>query len=385
MNRKLKKCLSILLIMSMFSVKVFGLENFEMSVAKHLYQNRTPEQLEQLNDNTIKINEIDDLVNMYNATVRNNWNNYEANKTKDDVYNDYVDAYNTLDALAGSAESDVQAAMYRAQADAMLMNANNNVVDSNINYLNYYIVEKNIVLSTKISFINYFKNVLELQLSTALLNEAERKEKTAKNNHNAGLITKVEYLNAKKEVETAKSNKMIKTSLVTNSKNNILINCGKNITDDIVFEEPIAITDVEIDSINNLLDYDKAFNNNYQYDIYKRQYENAMTDEMKKQNKIYVDSAKNYIITDVEKKYNDLIDARVNYKNNIEIYNHKLKQNEQSANQYKNGSISLSDYNSVLVDAETARLNMEISKYDILIAYENYNAVVNGLASAGNQ
>lgn len=382
-----KNIIKVSILVLLLSNSVYGADiNFNdktINAAKHIFKNRSAEELAKLNDNIINLDEIDDLINMNNSTVRNNWNNYESNKDKMDVYDDYLDAYNALDSLASSADSEVQTAMFRAQADAMMMNANNNVVDSSINFLNFYIVEKNIVLATKISFINYFKSILNLQKLDYQYKQAERSLNTALNNYNAGNITRVEYLTAKKNVDDLKASVLLASSQLEVTKRNTLINCGRNAGDTILIN-PTPVTDDMFSKIDFYLDCGTALDTNFQYNVYKRQLENAMNDEMKKQNQIYVDSAPNFIVTDIEKKFYDLIDAKTAYDNEVDTYDFTVKEYNRAKNSYDAGNISLSDYQLKQFDLDIAKLNRDMAKYDILVAYETYYAAVNGLASAGN-
>lgn len=382
-----KKIINVALLVILLSNSIYASDiNFNdqtINGAKHIFKNRSADELNRLNDNVITLEEIDDLINMNNSTVRNNWNNYESNKDKMDIYDDYLDAYNSLDNLASSAESEVQTAMFRAQADAMMMNANNNVVDSSINFINFYIVEKDIVLATKTYFINYFKSILGLQKLEYQYKQAERSLSTALNNYDAGNITKVEYLTAKKNVDDLKAKVLLASSELEATKRNTLINCGRNSADTILMN-PAPVTDEMFAQVDFYLDCGKAIDNNLQYNVYKRQLENALNDEMKKQNQIYVDSAPNFIVTDIEKKFYDLMDAKTAYDNEVDTYNFTIKELNQAKNGYEAGNISKSDYELKQYDLDIAKLNRDMAGYDILIAYETYYAAVNGLASAGN-
>ena len=356
----------------------------QYNIAQHIYKLRTSEELKKLNDDKIEFDEIEDLVNMYNATVRNNWNNYEANKDSLDVYNDYYDAYENLDALAQSADSEVQAAMFRAQADAMRINADKNVSDSTINFLNYFIVEKNISLATKTLFINVYRYNINLQIKRAELNEAKRQFDSAKLNYEEGNIVRVDYLQALKNWRTAEADVQLLSSNIMSAKRTLLLNCGKNITDNIEIDEIVHVKAEDISNINLFEDTKKAIENNYQYDIYKRQYDNARTLEMQNQNKINMDYAPNFIKADVEEKYYALIDANTALYTYQTAYEYQEQSRKISQNEYFQGQISEKQYNTAVNDAYIASLNALLAQFDLDIAYENYKAVVSGLAKAGN-
>ena len=350
----------------------------------HLYKIRTNEEKSRLSDNTIYFDEIDDIINLYNPTVQNNWNSYEANKTSTDVYNDYMDAYDSLDALASSTDNEVQAAMYRAQADAMRINADKNVADSTVNFLNYYMLEKNLVLATKTLLINYYKYGVEEGKANANLKEANRKYETVKNNFDVGNATRVEYLLAVKNVNDAKSNVISANSKLQNARRNLLVNCGKSVADEVIIMQPNLVSPDFIKSINVAVDTVKAINNNIQYEIYKRQYENASSTEMKNQNRINMSSAENYIRADVEKKYNDLRDQLSIYDTELINTNYVKDEFKLAENSFNTGSISEKEFETARYNKNIADFNLTIANFDLAIAYQNYLATINGLASAGN-
>ena len=350
----------------------------------HLYKIRTNEEKSRLSDNTIYFDEIDDIINLYNPTVQNNWNSYEANKTSTDVYNDYMDAYDSLDALASSTDNEVQAAMYRAQADAMRINADKNVEDSTVNFLNYYMLEKNLVLATKTLLINYYKYGVEEGKANANLKEANRKYETVKNNFDVGNATRVEYLLAVKNVNDAKANVISANSKLQNARRNLLINCGKSVADEVIIMQPNLVSPDFIKSINVAVDTVKAINNNIQYEIYKRQYENASSTEMKNQNRINMSSAENYIRADVEKKYNDLRDQLSIYDTELINTNYVKDEFKLAENSFNMGSISEKEFETARYNKNIADFNLTLANFDLAIAYQNYLATINGLASAGN-
>ena len=383
-NKIIKKQMCFILIIIVFMTNINTYYAKEYNPVSHIFKNRSQAELALLNDNVVAFDEIDDLINLYNTTVRNNWDKYENNKDSNEVYDDYMDAYDSLDALAQSADSDVQAAMYRAQADAMLINADNNVNDSTINFLNYLIIEKNLCLSTKTYFINYYKYLLNKQVADENTNEAQRQYDSAKVNYDVGNMTRIDYLSKLKSLKDSEANVLNAQSNIDNCRRNLLLNIGKYSFENITFADVPMIDADKYNQINLENDIKLAIENNYQYDIYKRQVANSKTDEIKKQYQVYVDSAENYIRTDVEKKYssiNDAIISLMSYMNDLDYQ----KENELTAkNEYSNGNISSKEYGTASYEKKVAEYNVKIAQYDLQIAYQNYYAAINGLAKAGN-
>ena len=253
-----------------------------------------------------------------------------------------------------------------------------------LNFLNYYIVEKNISLATKTLFINVYKYNISLQIKKAELAEAKRQFDSAKLNYEEGNIVRADYLQALKNWRTAEADVSLISSNITSAKRNLMLNCGKNITDNIEIGEIKHISVDDIQNINLYDDTNNAIDNNYQYDIYKRQYENARSIEMQNQNKINVGYAPNYIKADVEEKYYALKDANTALFTYQTAYDYQEQARKIAQNEYFQGKISEKQYNTAVSDAYIANLNSLQAQFDLDIAYENYKAVVSGLAKAGN-
>ena len=174
------------------------------------------------------------------------------------------------------------------------------------------------------------------------------------------------------------------SSNITSAKRNLLLNCGKNITDNVEIGD---VNHIKVDDIQNIDladDANKAIDNNYQYDIYKRQYENSRTKEMQTQNKINIEYAPNFIKADVEEKYYALTDANTALYTYQIAYEYQEQSRKIAQNEYFQGHISEKQYNTAVSDAYIASLNALLAQFDLDIAYENYMAVVSGLAKAGN-
>ena len=85
-------------------------------------------------------------------------------------------------------------------------------------------VEKQLVLSTKIIDINYQKSTYELLNAQEAIKEAERKNEMAENALKYGNGTQVELLTAKKAVVDAKSALIAAESSQKTNKRKLLLN-----------------------------------------------------------------------------------------------------------------------------------------------------------------
>ena len=334
-----------------------------------------------LDKKSIRYDEIETYIHTFNPEILNNWNIWENNKSANDVYSDYMDAYDKLYDSASSQDSDLQAGMAYAQADAMLIQADKSVNDSYIDFLTYYLREKQLVLTTKILDINYHKSQYEIQNANEALHEANRKEESATNALKYGSGTELDLLTAKKAVVDANTNILTTISSQNTYKRNLAANCGLMSLNDINIL-PIDLDDTfDISSIDFESDYENALNHNIQYEIYKRKRENARTDEVKNEYDIAIEAAPNNIYNDLQTNFMNILDL-LNTKANREVAYSLASSNYTKANnEYKSGKISLKEFKTTEYNLLVAKNNIELVKYDLKIAIENYNASKLGFGS----
>lgn len=373
----------ILLSISMLSFYTYADFDENMKIFNELKPSEfiNSNKNKNLDKKSIRYDEIETYIHTFNPEILNNWNIWENNKSANDVYSDYMDAYDKLYDSASSQDSDLQAGMAYAQADAMLIQADKNVSDSYIDFLTYYLREKQLVLTTKILDINYHKSQYEIQNANEALHEANRKEESATNALKYGSGTELDLLTAKKAVVDANTNILTTISSQNTYKRNLAANCGLMNLNDINIL-PIDLEDTfDISSIDFESDYEYALNHNIQYEIYKRKRENARTDEVKNEYDIAIEAAPNNIYNDMQTKFMNILDL-LNTKANREVAYSLASSNYTKANnEYKSGKISMKEFKTTEYNLLVAKNNIELVKYDLKIAIENYNASKLGFGS----
>lgn len=350
-----------------------------VSVQSHLNTIYNNSRREELKSGKIRYEDIEDMIHMFNPDNLNNWNSWENNKSSNDVWSDYQDAADALS--GGSGDSEMADAMAKAQADAMRIQADKNYSDSYVDFVSYLMAEKSLVVSTEVLYINYFKSTYDLQNATEQFAEASRKAESVKNNYSVGNATYIDYLNAEKAMVDANSAYVKAESQANTYRRNLLINCGRSMNDNIEIEPFSNDYTLEIAGINFASDYQDALKNNYQYEIYKKGNENAKTTEVKNETKINLDAAPQKIYNDLETKYHAILDA-LDAKHNKEVALSLAKDTYNKAkNEYSHGSISKKELLSAESEIKMAENNLASSNYDISIAYVQYRAAVDGLAT----
>ncbi len=373
--------ISICMVTPHYAISDYIGEYFDgISPDAHIY--RYDNKKGSLPSSSIDYENIDSYVHYYNPEVLNYWNDWENNKSSENIYDDYVAAADNLYASAGSSDSDLQAGIANAQGDAMMIQADKNVVDSYVNFLDYYLKEKKLVLATKILDINYHKSEYEVLNAEEEYNEAVRKEESADNALKYGSGTEVEYLTAKKQTIDARSSKVAAESSRKTYMRNLLINCGMAYDADI-FIAPFDLEEgIDVSNINLENDYQYALAHNVQYEIYRRKRNNARTTEVQKEYDILIEAAPKNIYNDLETKYSIILDL-VETKYNREIaYSLALSNYTKAQNEYSAGNISEKEYMTFETNVRKALYNLAMVKYDFKIAFEEYNASVMGYGNS---
>ena len=343
--------------------------------------NRYDNKKYSLPKDTINFDDIDSYVHYFNPDVLNSWNDWENNKSSEKIYDDYVDAADRLYSSASSGDSELQEGIANAQGDALMIQADKNVVDSYVSFLTNYLKEKQLVLATKIMDINYHKSVYEVLLADVSYEEALRKEEQANNALTYGSGTQVDMLTAKKLAVDARSSKVAAESNKKTYMRNLLINCGMAY-DDNIYIAPFDLNEnFDINFINLESDYQNALSHSVQYEIYRRKRNNARTNEVQKEYDVLLNAAPQKIYNDLETKYSNLLDLLETKYNREVAYNLAVTNFTKAENEYKVGSISEKEYKTYESNVNTTLYNLAMVKYDIKIALEEYMASANGLGN----
>lgn len=352
---------------------------WDESLFDHLYRH-VDKATTILDNDIIEFSEIEDLVFHKNPTMRNAWLVFKANKDVNDTSDTYYDQADALEFVTGDDATDASNA---AKAQGLRIMGDNNADDSYTNYLNNVMQEKNIILDTKLAFINYHRSVIALQKAEKTIQEASRQLDSGKINYEMGTLTKTELLKLENAYKEAEADLILQKSNVLTYKRTVLINCGYNMLDDIQLGNIVHVTSEQVDSHNDFYDKKTAIENNIQYQIYQKKVENSRSESAKVNNQTNLENAVNAISNDIDKKYHDMHDGMVALYTSALNYEYAKDNTVKATSSYEQGAISRKDYNTIVYNEEVARIDGELKYFDLDILYETYIAAVDGIASAG--
>lgn len=354
---------------------------------------RTAEEWARLQDNTLEYDEIADLVHEYNTTVLNNRVSYRdyLGKDRDDVARRYRDAAQELrdnieypdDPTDTSYATMLMAAqLNETQAKSLEEQADNNVDDSQSIYLQYEMVEANLVLATKLNLIAYNQKLLSNGLTEENRSLLEAQYQAVQVQASVGSATQTDVLNARQALEQLESTSISDAKETQTLKQQICLAAGWNYDADPVFGELPQVDPAQIAAIDLEADKARALENNYTLKISRRQYENSTSSAIRENLQNTIRDNEQNIASDITSKYQSLLEAQSSY--NLALTQQAVEAQTLAAVQqrFQTGAASQLEYLQESYNMSSRNTAVETAALSLLSAWETYQGAVNGLASA---
>lgn len=354
---------------------------------------RTAEEWARLQDNTLEYDEIADLVHEYNTTVLNNRVSYRdyLGKDRDDVARRYRDAAQELrdnieypdDPTDTSYATMLMAAqLNETQAKSLEEQADNNVDDSQSIYLQYEMVEANLVLATKLNLIAYNQKLLSNGLTEENRSLLEAQYQVVQVQASVGSATQTDVLNARQALEQLESTSISDAKETQTLKQQICLAAGWNYDADPVFGELPQVDPAQIAAIDLEADKARALENNYTLKISRRQYENSTSSATRENLQNTIRDNEQNIASDITSKYQSLLEAQSSY--NLALTQQAVEAQTLAAVQqrFQTGAASQLEYLQESYNMSSRNTAVETAALSLLSAWETYQGAVNGLASA---
>lgn len=375
MNKKKKRFLLMLLTAALLSYP-------EEALASPAFA-RSDAEWEKLRDNTMEYGEIEDLIHEYNATVLNNQVEYSKQRddpTADDVARSYRDDANDLRGNI-TGDDDLADAMAEGQARSLEKKADDNVFDLEVMRYSNLQTEKNLAIMAQSNMISYYKFILNLEVlkqNQKLLTEVLRVTEVQRD---IGSSTNVDVLNARNNlqktetavIQTEASIRKLKQTLC------VMLGWGYQASPD-MSQIPAADPD-RIPNMHPETDYSKAVDSNYELKMNQRKLENAVSEVVKDSYRIKIKDNKEKIGTDLDKKYRDVMQAEVAYKEAQSALEEESRKMEIASQKNILGTIGQLEYLQQQTDYLTKQNALKIADMDWFWTMEMYNWSVNGMAS----
>ena len=349
---------------------------------------RTAEEWSALQDDNLEYSEIADLIHEYNPTVQNNQYEYQKfirdyGTTREDVSNSYLDLAEDLEASKSGDDSGsgrVSDLSLEVQAKSLREQADNNLEDSRIYYLNYAQAEDNLVLSAQSKFLSYYKNQLQLEEAQATLTRLKQDYELAQTKRSAGTITDADVLTALEAVQDQENTIQKMEQQVESARQSVMLGWDSSATPTIG-ELPKVDLSV-VDQIDLSADQQTALEKNYTLLVNQRKSENAVSDDTKRNLNTTIAGNERKIRASVASAYQNLKNAKLAYEQAQASLTTQERQASLSEQKLSVGMITAYENQTQQIALTNSRLALKEASISYQDALETYRWNVNGLASA---
>ena len=356
---------------------------------------RTAEEWARLRDNVIEYGELEDLIEEYNTTVQTNQLDLNEFKrkygdTKDDVSQKYRDMageiYSSLeypdpdDPTYGMVVNSVL--MAEIQAKNMEQQADNNLEDSEIVYLNYKSAEKTLVTVAQTNMINYQKDQISLKQAEFAKRQAEISLSSARTKAAVGTATRVEVLNAEEAVQNADRSVESARTAINNVRQKLQVMLGWKYSDAPEILE-VPVSDIgRIAGMDPQADREKALENNYTLKVNRKKRSNATADaDIEKLDRTIADNEQK-IGSSLVTCYQNVQSAKLAYDQAAADLELEKRNLDSTRLQHSQGRASANQLELQELAVQTKELALKLADLNLFQTMETYDWAVKGLAGA---
>ena len=351
---------------------------------------RTAEEWSALQDDNLEYSEIADLIHEYNPTVQNNQYEYQKfirdyGTTREDVSNSYLDLAEDLEASKSGDDSGsgrVSDLSLEVQAKSLREQADNNLEDSRIYYLNYAQAEDNLVLSAQSKFLSYYKNQLQLEETQATLTRLKQDYELAQTKRSAGTITDADVLTALEAVQDQENTIQKMEQQVESARQSLIVMLGWDSSATPTIGELPKVDLSVVDQIDLSADQQTALEKNYTLLVNQRKLENAVSDDTKRNLNTMIAGNERKIRASVASAYQNLKNAKLAYEQAQASLTTQERQASLSEQKLSAGMITAYENQTQQIALTNSRLALKEASISYQDALETYRWNVNGLASA---
>lgn len=348
---------------------------------------RSEEEWARLRDNTLEFDEIDALINEYNATVKNNGYSLEDfrkkyGKSNSEIRDAYLEIANEL--LAQTDYSDAASTLMSISLDSQAKSAQASADESLEDYeqyrLTYESAEKSLAQSAKLKMIAYYNAVLAAEKAglSAELSESELNVLSVK--RSIGMATAAEILTAQEKALSARQTALTAQTDIDTVKRKLQVLCGWKYEDD---PEIAALPAPDMARVvDPAADLRKALDNNYTIRINERKLSYAEAGTTKDSLTLAINSNRQNAAISLNNLAANIDAAKKAY--NYASVNLQLQEKTLSNLRAKRsaGTASAVELSAQEKQTRIAQIALQEASNGVLEAYTAYDYAVDGLAGA---
>lgn len=355
---------------------------------------RSEEEWARLRDDKIEYEELEGLIGEYNITVQTNQLDLNEFKqkygnTKEDVSQKYRDLAEEIYANVDYPDTDDPTYGYMVpsvlnaeiQAKNLEKQADDNLEDSEIIYLNYKQAEKTLVTVAQSNMISYWQRQIDVEQAMIQKDLAEINLAAVQNQRALGLTTDVNVLTAQEALMTAERNVETSRAASENVRQKLQVMLGWRFDATPEIAEVPASDLAMIDAMNPQTDKEAALANNYTLMVNKKKLANAVSATTRDSLTRTIADNEQKIGSALVTNYQNVLSAKISYQQAAADYALEQQNMQTLERQYQNHLVSQNQYETAQYTLRTKELAVKNADLALFQAIETYNWAVKGLAS----
>ena len=208
------------------------------------------------------------------------------------------------------------------------------------------------------------------------------------NRFNVGMATETEVLTARESMLQAEASIITADAAVDSTKKLLLVTCGWGYDSVVEIGALPEIDITEIDATDPAADTETAIKQNYTLRTDERMLQNTNTSnnyvQLREKYEKKISDDTDQVRASVRSAYDALVSARNAYNDAVSARQLAADAAASAERNLAIGSISQSEYQTAVKQLESAGYDEEIARIGVMTAKVNYDACVEGLASAGS-
>lgn len=355
---------------------------------------RSEEEWARLRDDKIEYEELEGLIGEYNITVQTNQLDLNEFKqkygnTKEDVSQKYRDLADEIYANVDYPDTDDPTYGYMVpsvlnaeiQAKNLEKQADDNLEDSEIIYLNYKQAEKTLVTVAQSNMISYWQRQIDVEQAMIQKDLAEINLAAVQNQRALGLTTDVNVLTAQEALMTAERNVETSRAASENVRQKLQVMLGWRFDATPEIAEVPASDLAMIDAMNPQTDKEAALANNYTLMVNKKKLANSVSATTRDSLTRTIADNEQKIGSALVTNYQNVLSAKISYQQAAADYALEQQNMQTLERQYQNHLVSQNQYETAQYTLRTKELAVKNADLALFQAIETYNWAVKGLAS----
>ncbi len=351
---------------------------------------RTEEEWTILRDDILTYDEIPLLIEEYNVTALNSYEDYqdfleEYGETNTEVSQAYQDLANDLESsISGddSASAKISDLQIELQVETMRENADNNLEDSEILWMGTLQARDNLALSAQSRFIGYHEKIIQLEMQNLTLQQLQSNLTLVQARLQAGMATEIDVLNATEAVLEQQKNINTLAMDIEEAKDELILMLGWNVQDSPQIQQVPQVTEEQIEDLNLEQDIMVALENNYVLNQNEKRFENANEQDVKDLTLRTIEENKKQIESSMTVAWQNLETARLVYEQAVLDLEAQERTMELATQQYNVGTITKYDLEKETIELKIKQNTVLLEQMNIFEAYEIYSWYLDGLAPA---